>query len=187
MQQFEQLQVEIKKMVSEKRYLHCLGVMEEAVKLAHRWGADEEKARIAGLVHDVAKEFDLMQSYNLCDMLGVKLDEVTRFEHKLLHAPLGAMYAKKMMGIEDEEIYDAICYHTTAKPDMPLLTKIIYVADAIEPNRDPYEGLTRLRELAYRDLDAAIRMELDMTIQKLVDRGRMIHLDSIRAHNALVM
>jgi len=178
-----ELQNELKKIMSEKRFIHSLGVMEEAVKLAKHYGVDENKARIAGLMHDCAKDFDDMLP--LCKKYNLKLDDVMLSERKLIHAPLGAEYAKHELGITDFDIYDAIYYHTTAKADMPLLTKIIYVADFIEPNRT-FEGVQPLRELAYSDLDKTIVAGLNFTIEQLVKRGRMLHSRTVEARNNII-
>ena len=128
--------------LSEKRYTHSLGVADEAKKLAERYNADVNKAYIAGLVHDVAKEVKPDEARELLrDKFGIYLDSVTYNVPKLLHAHLGACFAQTEFGIYDAEILDAIKYHTTAKADMSILTKIIYIADYIEPNRS-FDGVS---------------------------------------------
>lgn len=175
----------IKGLMSEHRYIHSLGVRDEAVKLAKMYGADVEKAYMAGLLHDITKDFSYEQSVELANKYGVKLEPIDTIEHKLVHGHIGAHYVKNELGIDDEEIFDAIYYHTTAKADMPLLTKIIYIADIIEANRT-YDGVEDLREFAYSDLDKAVLLGLKNTIIKLTYGGRMLHTETVNAMNYLI-
>lgn len=173
--------------LSEKRFKHSLGVAEEAERLADKYGTDKKKAYLAGLVHDVAKEIDTDSARNMLkDRFGIRVDPVTYNVPKLLHAPLGACLAQTEFGIFDAEILDAVKYHTTAKADMSLLTKIIYMADYIEPNRD-FEGVEELRKQAYQDLDEAIITGLDYTISELLSEGKMFHPDTVHARNYLIL
>lgn len=176
----------LQKSLSQKRYVHSLGVAEEAQKLAVRYGVDSDKAYLAGLVHDCAKEIpydtaiDLMQNkYN------EEVDFVCKKMPRLLHGPLGAYMARSEFGIDDEEIFDAIKYHTTGKADMSLFTKIIYMADFVEPNRT-YKDAKMLREMTYENIDAAIIYGIDFTIHKLVEDGELIHPDTVLCRNSLV-
>lgn len=173
--------------LSEKRFKHSLGVAEEAERLADKYGADKKKAYLAGLVHDVAKEIDTDSARNMLkDRFGIRVDPVTYNVPKLLHAPLGACLAQTEFGIFDAEILDAVKYHTTAKADMSLLTKIIYMADYIELNRD-FNGVEELRKQAYQDLDEAIITGLDYTISELLSDGKMFHPDTVHARNYLIL
>ena len=158
--------------LSEKRYTHSLGVADEAKKLAERYNADVNKAYIAGLVHDVAKEVKPDEARELLrDKFGIYLDSVTYNVPKLLHAHLGACFAQTEFGIYDAEILDA---------------KIIYIADYIEPNRS-FDGVDELRELACKDIDAAILMGLDFTIGELLQEKKMFHPDTVHARNYLIL
>ncbi len=177
----------IEERLSEKRYRHSLGVADEAVRLARRYGADEDKAYLAGLCHDCAKEIKPELARELLEQkYGVSIDSVTRCAGKLMHGPLGAEIAKSEFEITDEEVLDAIRYHTTAKADMSILTKIIYIADYIEPNRD-FDGVDKLRETAYEDIDEAILIGLDYTLNELIEAKRMFHHDTVHARNYLIM
>ena len=177
----------IENALSEKRFKHSLGVAEEAERLADKYGADKKKAYLAGLVHDVAKEIDTDSARNMLkDRFGIRVDPVTYNVPKLLHAPLGACLAQTEFGIFDAEILDAVKYHTTAKADMSLLTKIIYMADYIELNRD-FNGVEELRKQAYQDLDEAIITGLDYTISELLSDGKMFHPDTVHARNYLIL
>ncbi|HIR85749.1 MAG TPA: nicotinate (nicotinamide) nucleotide adenylyltransferase, partial [Candidatus Limivicinus faecipullorum] len=141
-------------LLSSQRIAHTAGCEHEAVQLAKLWGEDPEKAAVAGILHDSTKNLSYDEQLILCDKYGIILDNAQRENPKLLHAITGAALAKDRFGVS-EEISQAIRWHTTGKPDMNTLEKIIYLADYIEPTRD-FEGVERLRELAYEDLDAAL-------------------------------
>lgn len=170
-------------MMQQKRVPHVMGVEEEAVKLARRWGADPELARRAGILHDCTKYWDLAEQTAACAKYGVELDELEQQAVKLLHSKTGACIAKYVFG-QPQPVYDAIFWHTTGKGDMTTLEKIIYVADYMEPNRD-FEGVDRLRRLAYEDLDKAMLLGLEMTIQEMEERGVPVHTRTIEARDWL--
>ena len=172
----------LSQMLIEKRFNHSIGVMDCAVKMAEFHGADVEKARIAGLLHDCAKNFSAAEMFELCDKYKIELDSVARKQTGLIHGFLGAEIAKDIFGIDDEEIYDAIYYHTVGKPDMSLLTKIIYIADAIEPMRH-YEGVDILRELAFDNIDKALVYQIDMTIKSVLKKGTLLHTNTVDTRN----
>ena len=166
-------------MVKEKRVKHIRGTEEEAVRLAKRWGADETMARRAGILHDCTKYLELEEQLELCRKYGVELDELEQVAVKLLHSKTGACIARDVFG-EPDEVFWAIFWHTTAKADMTTLEKILYVADYMEPNRD-FDGVERLRELAYRDLDKALLLGVETTIQEMKDRDLPVHKNTIQA------
>lgn len=183
----DEIKADLKKILSQKRYIHSLGVADEAERLARRYGANPDKAFLAGLVHDCAKEFppDKMESM-LKSMYGVSVDAMSRLMPKILHGPLGACEAQRKYNIYDPEILDAVKYHTTGKGGMSLLGKIIYIADYIEPNRD-FEGVEVLRKLAYDNIDEAIIYGIDETIKDLIGRGLVIQPDTVHARNDLII
>ncbi len=166
-------------MVMQKRVRHIRGTEEEAVRLARRWGADEEYARRAGILHDCTKYLELEEQLELCEKYGVELDELEHRAVKLLHSKTGACIARHVFG-EPDEVFDAIFWHTTAKENMTTLEKILYVADYMEPNRD-FDGVERLRELAYRNLDSALLLGVETTIQEMKDRNLPVHSSTLRA------
>ena len=170
-------------MVRQKRVAHIGGVEEEAARLARRWGADENLARHAGILHDCTKYLELEPQLALCRKYRVELDELEQRAVKLLHSKTGACLARDIYG-EPDEVYEAIFWHTTAKENMTLLEKIIYVADYMEPNRD-FEGVDRLRELAYTDLDKAPLMGVEMTIEEMRERKLPIHPRTLKAQQWL--
>lgn len=171
-------------MVRAKRVPHIRGTEEEAVRLAQRWGADPMLARRAGILHDCTKYWSLEEHLELCHKCGVELDGLERNAVKLLHSKTGACIARDIFG-EPEEVYQAIFWHTTAKADMTTLEKILYVADYMEPNRD-FEGVERLRHLAYTDLDQALLLGVEMTIEDMEQRGNPIHQKTLEARDWLL-
>ena len=156
-----------------KRMPHVLGTEQEAVRLVRRYGGDETQARIAALLHDCTKKLDMAQQLALCEKYGIMLDELEQKALKLLHSKTGAAIARDVFGVEDA-VYDAILYHTTGKPDMTRLEKIIYLADYIEPTRD-FPGVDALRKTVYEDLDKGLLMGLTMTIQEMEEMGNPVH------------
>lgn len=177
----------VRSMLSEKRYNHSIGVADTAKKLAKLLGADEEKAYTAGLLHDCAKEIEPETALKRLKAYGITVDEVSLSSPALLHGPLGACIAQIEFGISDPEIFDAIWFHTTGKAAMNTLTKIIYIADYIEPSRE-FESVDKLRELAFSGkLDEAIVKAAGRTIQYSIEKGRTIHPDTVHARNYILI
>ncbi len=162
------------------RIAHVAGCESEAVKLAIRWGEDPENAAEAAILHDITKKLLLSEQLMLCGKYGIINDIAEEQNVKLLHAKTGAALAKDLFNIRDE-VYEAIRWHTTGKPDMTLLEKIIYMADYIEPNRD-FEGVDELRELAYEDLDAAMALGLEMSLEDIRSYGTEPYITSVQAY-----
>lgn len=170
----EETKNKVRQSQNDSRFKHTIGVMETAVKLAERYQEDVEKAKIAGLLHDCAKGFSGQEKMQLCKKYGVSISESERQNHGLLHAKLGAYLAKKDYGIEDEEVLDAIRWHTTGRPNMTLLDKIIYIADYIEPNRNQAPNLDEIRRLAMLNLDECLYTILEASLAYLKTRGEVI-------------
>lgn len=170
-------------MMRAKRIPHVMGVEEEAVKLAQRWGADPELARRAGILHDCTKYYELPEQLDICEEYGVRLDALEQKAVKLLHSKTGACIARGVFG-QPDAVYDAIFWHTTGKADMTTLEKVLYIADYMEPNRD-FDGVERLRHLAYTDLDKAILLGVEMTIQEMQQRQVPIHTNTLQARDWL--
>lgn len=170
-------------MMRAKRIPHVMGVEEEAVKLAQRWGADPELARRAGILHDCTKYYELPEQLDICEEYGVKLDALEQKAVKLLHSKTGACIARGVFG-QPDAVYDAIFWHTTGKADMTTLEKVLYIADYMEPNRD-FDGVERLRHLAYTDLDKAMLLGVEMTIQEMQQRQVPIHTNTLQARDWL--
>ena len=168
----DELEQTVKALLKPNRVAHVLGCRDTAVKLAQKWGADVTDAARAALLHDVTKALDGPLQLTLCNAYGIILDVFSAENPKTLHALTGSLVAERVFG-ESPAVVAAIRSHTTGKADMNVLEKIIYVADYMEPNRD-FDGVEQLRELAYTDIDKALKLGLEMTISMLVEQGREI-------------
>lgn len=163
----KKIKEKLKNELDESRYEHTIGVMDTAACLAMRYGADMTKALVAGLLHDCAKCIPNDKKLKLCKKNGI---EVTPFEEKapfLLHAKLGAWMAEHEYHVSDPAILSAIACHTTGKPDMSLLDKIVFIADYIEPGRNKAPGLPEIRRLSFTDIDQALIRILSDTLDYL--------------------
>jgi len=185
MQEYEQTLRQVALRMDEKRLRHTLGCAEEAARLARRWGADEREAKLAALLHDVTKCLDLEAQLKLCQKYAIIPDYVQKRVEKLLHAVTGAKVAEREFGA-CPRICGAVRWHTTGKADMNLLEKIIYMADYIEPGRS-FEGVERLRTVAYEDLDGALLLGLNMAFIEMTGKNACIHPDSLEARNWLIL
>ncbi len=163
----KKIKKKLKNELDESRYEHTIGVMDTAACLAMRYGADLTQALVAGLLHDCAKCIPNDEKLKLCRKNGI---EVTPFEEKalfLLHAKLGAWMAEHEYHVSDPAILSAIACHTTGKPDMSLLDKIVFIADYIEPGRNKAPGLPEIRRLSFTDIDQALIRILSDTLDYL--------------------
>lgn len=163
------LKRDLKKNMDESRYEHTLGVMYTSVALAMRYECDLDKALLAGLMHDCAKCMPNAKKLKMAEKHGLEITEIEQKNPFMLHAKVGALLAEKKYDIEDPEVLSAIRWHTTGKPDMTLLEKIVYVADYIEPKRDKAPNLKEIRKLAFVDLDRALLRILEDTLNYLGD------------------
>ena len=182
----EEMRDKLKRSLKTKRFEHSEGVCAEAVRMAELFGADTEKAYIAGLLHDCAKCFSPDEEKEISQKYGYVPDLMTQVCHPVLHAPLGAVVAEHEYGVHDKEILDAIHYHTVARADMTLLDKIVYVADMTEPGRD-YDGAERLRALAHKDIDEAFCEALSQSLIHNIKKGSIIHPNSLDAWNNMII
>ena len=168
----------------KSRVPHAEGVCETAREMAKRFGGDDNLAARAGILHDVTKALNKTQQLALAEKLGVQLTEFERQNPQLLHAKTGAAAARALFG-ECEEVASAIAWHTTGKPDMTKLEKIVYLADMIEPNRS-YPTVDEIRAAAERDLDEGTLLALERTIAFLQEQGTAVCEDSSFARDFLL-
>ena len=152
----QNLRKQLEKELKPDRFEHTLGVAYTASSMAFLYGADVQKALIAGFLHDCAKSLSHDEQVKVCEKNGIDMTEVERKNHSLLHAKVGVYIAKTKYDIDDPEILDAIRWHTTGRENMALLEKIIYIADFIEPNRKPLENMNEIRKEAFTDLDRCL-------------------------------
>ena len=172
----EELERVVISLLNPNRVAHVLGCRDTAVELAKRWGADVTDAARAGILHDITKAIDGPLQLTLCEAYGKILSDFSRRYPKTLHALTGSLVAERIFG-ENKAVVSAIEHHTTGKADMNLLEKIIYVADYMEPNRN-FPGVETLRELAYTDIDAALKLGLEMTLEHLKRQGAEVSPES---------
>lgn len=184
MERNEALEI-VKPHLTEHRYIHTLGVMETAIKLAKKFHADEKKAEIAAVFHDYAK-FRPKEEMRQIILDQNMPDELLAFHSELWHAPVGAYLVQTEVGINDGEILNAIKYHTAGRENMTLLEKIIYVADYIEPGRH-FPGVEEVRQLAETNLDEALLQALRNTIQFLMKKNQPIFPATFFTYNNLIL
>lgn len=165
------------------RYLHTLGVQYTAACLAMRYEDSVERAELAGILHDCAKCLTDKQMLDQCEQYKINMSGIEKEHPYLLHGKLGAVYAKNKYKIMDEEIVNAVAYHTTGKPAMNLLEKIVFVADYIEPNRKPTSILSEVRRLAFYDIDKAVYLILEGTLRYLKEENKDIDTLTIDSYN----
>lgn len=182
----EQILNYLQEHLKESRYKHTLGVCESAIELAKIYSGDEKKARIAALLHDCGKYLSSNEIIDIMKKEKYPMDKVEQSFPEIMHGRAGAYIAKEVMGIDDDEILSAIRFHTTGKEDMNLLEKIIYLADYIEPYRN-YPGVDELREKAFSNLDEALLLAYDNTLKFVLNKGQLIHMDTIKARNKLLI
>ena len=166
-----------------KRMPHVLGTEQEAIRLARQYGADVTKAQIAALLHDCTKKLNRDEQLTLCAHYGIVPDPLERQTLKLLHAKTGAAVARDLFGVDDD-IYNAIYWHTTGKADMTVLEKVIYMADYVEPNR-VFDGVDDLRDAVHTDLDMGLLMGLQDSIEEMTERGNPVHYRTVEAKEYL--
>ena len=175
----EELERVVINLLNPNRVNHVLGCRDTAAEMAKVWGVDVTDAARAGLLHDITKALDGPLQLTLCSEYGKVLDEFSENNPKTLHALTGSLVAERIFG-ENEAVVKAIESHTTGKPAMNTLEKIIYVADYMEPNRN-FPGVEELRRLAYTDLDGALKLGLEMTLAMLREQKRQISPASSQA------
>jgi len=172
--------------LSDYRFHHSLCVAEEAVRLAKLYGADEKKAELAGLLHDIMKEADREEQTRYALMICRRPSPYFEASPKLLHAPAAAAYVRRELGIKNREVLAAIRYHTTGRANMSLLEKVIFLADFTSADRS-YHGIGKMRSLANKDMTKAMKYALSYTITDLVANGKTVHPDTIDAYNDLLL
>lgn len=174
----------VQEQMNGARYQHTLGVASTAVELAKKYGADPEKADLAGILHDYCKFWKPDRLREIIERTSIE-KELLEYDKELWHAPVGAEVVRELFSIEDEEILGAIRFHTSGRAHMTLLEKIVCLADYLEPGRD-YPGIDRLREMAETSLNQALLACMDNTIKFLLERGKKIYPLTLMARNALL-
>ncbi len=176
----------IEQRLSPKRFLHSMNVAKECVKLAEKYGGDKEKAYLAGVLHDIMKEEKPEMQLQTMLQSGIMIDTVTRNARPLWHAKAGAAYCQSVLKIQDEDILNAISYHTTARADMSQLEKVLYLADYIGEERD-YPDVDIMRRETWESMERGMEYALVYSICDLAKRNKAIHKDTVEAYNQIVL
>ena len=183
---FEQYELEVKRHLTQGRFYHSQCVAAEAEKLARRYGADPEKARLCGILHDVMKDTPPQEQLKILEKSGIILTVAQRRNRKLWHALSGAAYLRDALGIADQEILGAVECHTSGKGGMSLLDKVLFAADYISADRD-YPGVEELRVTAYRSLEEAMVEGIRFTVDELMGQELPVAAESIEAYNDAII
>ena len=179
---YEQYEQEVQRHLTEKRFYHSQCVAQEGARLAQRYGADVEKARLAGILHDIMKDTPPEQQLKILQDSGILLTKTQRHNRKLWHALAGAAYLQQTLQVKDGDIVEAVRCHTSGKKDMSLLEKVLFVADYISADRE-YPGVERMRQAAYRSLEEAIVEGVLFTVQELMGQRLPVAAESVEAYN----
>lgn len=172
---------QLQEVLDEARYEHTIGVSYTSMCLAMQYGADLKAAEVAGLLHDCAKCISNPKKIKECEKYGLDITTVERKNPSLLHAKLGAVYAKEFYAVRDDEILSAIRWHTTGRPDMTLLEQIVFVADYMEPGREKAPHLDEIRGLVFKNLDLATAIILEDTVRYVQDKENAMDEMTIKA------
>ena len=184
---YKEMERELSHRLKKSRYEHSMGVADTAAFLARRFGEDEARARLAGLLHDCARAIPNEEMRAEADARGIRYGEVERAMPLLLHAPLGAVIAREEYGVGDKAVLRAIARHTVGGAAMTRLDKIIYFADMMEPTRE-YPGVENLRRLAREaSLEEMTLAGLTRSIAFVLEKGHLIHPDTVLARNKLLL
>lgn len=183
---YKEMEKILKEMLPQRRLKHSLNVSKCALKLSEIYKCDKEKAEIAGLVHDCAKYFTDEQIEHCVKKFNIELDPLEENNIALSHSIIGSYVAREVFNIDDEEILNAIKYHTTGRENMSLLEKIIYMADLIEEERK-FPKVEELRDLTYGGkLEEALIMSFNNTIKFVIDNNQLIHPRTVKARNYIL-
>jgi predicted HD superfamily hydrolase involved in NAD metabolism len=174
----------VKEQLTEHRYIHTVGVTHTAIKLAEKYGANVKKTELAAIFHDYAKFRPKEEMKEIIIKENMPAD-LLEHSTELWHAPVGAFLVKQEVGIDDEDILNAISYHTTGRLNMTLIEKIVFLADYIEPGRH-FPGVDEVREIAEKDLNEACMMALKNTITFLLSRQQLIYPLTVQTYNEFV-
>ncbi|MBQ8078517.1 MAG: bis(5'-nucleosyl)-tetraphosphatase (symmetrical) YqeK [Oscillospiraceae bacterium] len=172
--------------LTQKRFKHSCNVARAAKQLAQRYGADQEQAYFAGLLHDICKEMPFEEQKRLMLAGNFAPDEAELHSKKLWHGIAGAYFIQSEFGVSDKNILNAVRFHTVGRPGMTLLEEIIYIADMISDERD-YKGVTRMRKLANDDLQAAMCTALGDAIASVLKKGALVSRYTVEGYNSYLL
>lgn len=175
----------IRERLSDYRFYHSLCVAESAKALARRYGADEHKAEVAGILHDITKECPPEEQLKIIEKAGVAVTPLEKAGKKFYHQISGSTYVKAQLGIDDTEILDAIRYHTTGRANMTLMDEIVYLADFISADRD-YNDVDIMRKKVEEGKEYGLLYATEYTIKSVVQKNALLHPDTVNAYNWII-
>lgn len=175
----------VEPLLSEKRFFHTVCVAEEAVRLANRFGCDPSKAEAAGLLHDIMKDTDFGEQLKILGRFGIILTGIEKISMPVWHQITGAVYIQNTLGIDDDEIVNAVRYHTTGRKGMGILEKVVYIADAVSADRQ-YKGADDIRLALEKGLDEAMAVNTGLVIRSFAKKLLPIVPDTFEAYNEAV-
>lgn len=178
----DEIKEKLEKVLTPKRFEHSIHVMEAARMLAERFGEDVDRAELAGLIHDCARDMKKGDTLELCCKYGIAPDDIMKDQPELLHGPVGSHLAKELFGVEDSRVLAAVADHTMGCEGMDKLCRIVFIADYIEAGRS-YPGVESIRKAAEESLEKAIVAGLDNTIGFIVSKGGLLHPQTINTRN----
>ena len=178
----EKYRAKLTAMLGEKRLSHSENVCTRAIELADKHGADRDKAALAGLLHDICRDMPPEEQLKYLAAHGILLDRITRQYPALWHAPCGAVYLEQELGIADEDVLNAVRYHTTGRAGMTVLEQVVFLADATAAERN-YPGVDEQRALTEKSLPAAMREALRYELARQIEKGQPVVTDAWQAYN----
>jgi predicted HD superfamily hydrolase involved in NAD metabolism len=178
----EDIKKRLKKMLSENRYNHSIGVMEASRGLSKIYGVHTGKAVLAGLLHDCARDLTATETFSICEKYGIKIDDFMKKQPKLLHGIVGSFIARDIFGVTSPDVLSAVENHTMGREGMDKLSAIVFVSDYIEDGRS-FPGVEEIRRIAKVSLKKAVVACLDCSISYLISRGRAIHPQTVITRN----
>ena len=183
---YEYYEKKAKSILSEKRFIHSLNVSKLAEKIAICYGIDLKKVKIAGILHDICKEMDKETLLELLSEANPKIfTDFKDFHFKLYHGPAATVYLRKEFGVDDDEILNAVCFHTTGRKNMTLMEKIIAIADHSSDER-PFDDVKEMQELAMKDINKAILIKYSLEIKKCINKAMLIHPYMVETYNDMI-
>lgn len=185
MMMFEKINLKLKNILSEERYQHSWQVSKLAEEIAESYHIPSEKAKISGLIHDCAKDFSYHELQNLMEKYHIHLTEIEKCIPGIWHAYVGAELAKELFEIHDQEMFNAIKYHSTGFISLSLLGKIVYVADKIEPGRK-MNHTGKIKEMVWSDIDQAMLVLLNLELEYLISKNEVIHPNTFETRNKIL-
>ncbi|SEF89288.1 putative HD superfamily hydrolase of NAD metabolism [Caloramator fervidus] len=183
---YQLVEEKVRKMLDEKRFIHSKNVVKAAVALANKFDLDIEKIKIAAIAHDCAKNFSDDELLKKANYYGIMVDEIQKRCPFLLHGPVGAYICKYEFEIKDEDIFNAIYYHTTGRKGMSIFESIIYLADFISEDRN-FEGVDKIRKEAFENFKKALLLSCNSTLTYVIEKNNLIHPLTIEFRNWIIL